>query len=99
MTQGQLQLQREFALVPAQAASAVSVPSACSSFPGFSLSSLTLQAASFCWQHPHSFLLAFVSWSSCNQSLLEIHWVWEQLWIPLPKLNQMYYLFLNIVLT
>lgn len=83
-------LQREFGLVPAQAPSAVSAPSACSSFPGFSLSSLTLQAASFCWQHPASFLLAFVSWSSCNQSLLEIHWVWEQLWIPLPKLNQMY---------
>lgn len=85
-------LQKEFALVPpaAQAPSAVSAPSACSSFPGFSSSSLTLQAASFCWQHPDSFLLAFVSWSSCNQSLLEIHWVWEQLWIPLPKLNQMY---------
>lgn len=38
-----------------------SLGSACSSFPGFSLSSLTLQAASFCWQHPHSFLLTFVS--------------------------------------
>lgn len=85
-------LQKEFALVPpaARAPSAVSAPSACSSFPGFSLFNLTLQAASFCWQHPDSFLLAFVSWSSCNQSLLEIHWVWEQLWIPLPKLNQMY---------
>lgn len=85
-------LQREFGLVPpaAQAPSAASAPSACSSFPGFCLSNLTLQAASFCWQHPDSFLLAFVSWSSCNRSLLEVHWVWEQLWIPLPKLNQMY---------
>lgn len=85
-----LYLQREFGLVPAQAPSAVSAPNACSSFPGFSLSSLTLQAASFCWQHPASFLLTFVSCSSCNQSLLGIHWVWEQLWKPLPKLNQMY---------
>lgn len=70
---------QEFARVPtaAQASSAVSAPSACSSFPGFSLSNLTLQAASSCWQHPDSFFLAFVSWSSCNQSLLEIHWVWE----------------------
>lgn len=84
-----LHLQGEFGLVPAQAPSAASaqVPAAPSQV---SLSSLTLQAASFCWQHPDSFLLAFVSWSSCNQSLLEIHWVWEQLWIPLPKLNQMY---------
>lgn len=73
-----LHLCREFGLVPALAPSAVTAPSACSSFPGFSLCSLTLQAPSFCWQHPHSFLLAFVSWSSCNQSLLEIHWLWEQ---------------------
>lgn len=88
MIQGLLHLQREFGLVPAQAPSAVSAPSACSSFPAFSLSSLTLPAASFCWQHP--LYSSFLSWSSCNQSLLEILWVWEQLWIPLPKLNQMY---------
>lgn len=73
-----LHLYREFGLVPALAPSAVTAPCACSSFPAFSLCSLTLQAPSFCWQHPHSFLLAFVSWSSCNQSLLEIHWLWEQ---------------------
>lgn len=55
---------------PSAAAQTAAAPSACGSFPGFSLSSPTLQAASFCWQHPDSFCLSFVSWSSCNQSLL-----------------------------
>lgn len=51
-----------------------------------SLSKLPLSAGSI---QPHS-SLPLLAGVSCNQSLLEIHWVWEQLWIPLPKLNQMY---------